>query len=231
MIGERVPLELAVPLCRLSSGGNNQIAVHPLKRSEMMNRLRLSVLLAMGLVSGTIWGDDQEPLLPSNVDSTDVAMTTIRGGIKTKAGRPIVRVNVSLESTDHKMGESFAVSALTDEKGEFRFDNIELGSYRVSAKKRGWESEEQLVTVQEDAADQEMAVAFVMELTYLNRLMANVRFGSLTYVVIFGLLVFVANFFIAPRPVLGVTVFGWFVVFLWLIRINLQHNTGRRCRA
>jgi len=126
-----------------------------------MNRLRLSVLLAMGLVSVTSWGADQKPLLPLNVASTDVTATTIRGGIKTKVGRPIVRVNVSLESRDHKMGELLAVTTMTDEKGEFRFDNIEPGSYRVSAEKQGWESEKQLVTVQEDAADEEMAVARV----------------------------------------------------------------------
>lgn len=193
-----------------------------------MNSSLPYVLLAMVLVSARAWGLDQEPQRTS--DSTvdkNVSTLTIRGKIETQFGKPIGRVQVKLESYGKRKVGSFLSTALSDENGKFQFENVEPGFYRVSARKNRWQSKELIFTILENDRD-EKRVTIQMELTPLYQTLAYVQFGSLTYVAFFGILIFVANFFIAPRPVSGVTYFAWLVCLLSLaiswIKVDWTHS-------
>lgn len=134
---------------------------------------------------------------------------TIRGRTTTEAGRPIRRVSVMIEAR--------GLSTKTNENGEFRFDGVSPGIFRIRAEKPGWVDAKQLMAVGPQQSEEEFDVTISMELTLLSQILARVQIGSITYVFLFGLLILAFNFLMAPEPTGGVTLAGWSVILASVI--------------
>ena len=134
---------------------------------------------------------------------------TILGTARTEHHQPIRRVEVTIEPTEPEIAGAGAISASTDKEGKFRFDDVEPGNYLLKARKRGWGKTEIPLAVSAGDARGELQVDLVMNLTLLSRVVARVQLGILVYVVLFGLLALVTNYWIAAEPSGEVTVVGW----------------------
>ena len=134
---------------------------------------------------------------------------TIRGSTRNQGGQPIRRVEVTIEPRGPGVPETGLISTTTGEDGEFLFAGVKPGTYVVRARKRAWIDVEQPITVAEEDAGGELEVELVMKLTLLSRLVTRVQLGILVYVLIFGLLVLVTNYWIVSEPSGEVTIAGW----------------------
>jgi len=134
---------------------------------------------------------------------------TIYGSTRNQSGQPICRVEVAVEPRGPGVPETGLIATTTDEDGEFLFAGVKPGTYVVRARKRAWIDAEEPITVAQKNAEGELEVDLVMELTLLSRLVARVQFGILVYVLIFGLLVLVTNYWIVSEPSGEVSVAGW----------------------
>lgn len=162
----------------------------PIRKRAKLPRVALAVLAML--------------LLPSALRAA-----TIRGSTRNQGGQPIRRVEVIIEPRGSGVPETGLISTTTGEDGEFLFAGVKPGTYVVRARKRAWIDVEEPITVAQNSADDELEVDFVMELTLLSRLVARVQLGILVYVLIFGLLVLVTNYWIVSEPSGEVSVAGW----------------------
>ncbi|MHC4402404.1 MAG: carboxypeptidase-like regulatory domain-containing protein [Planctomycetota bacterium] len=148
------------------------------------------------------------PLLGTLCFCTTASAATIRGRVTNDDRQPIRRVAVTLESS-----ASGTDTVTTNEKGRFRFENVEPGSYHLRVEKPRLVSEKLRVYVSEENADAEQEVNVVMRLTVLWQLLAHFQVGLLIYAGLFGLLVIGFNLWVVPEPSREVTVVGWGFIF------------------
>jgi outer membrane receptor protein involved in Fe transport len=73
---------------------------------------------------------------------------TVRGLVHDPQHRPIAGATVSLT----EVGSDFTRKTITDQNGEFRFDNVTIGNYDVSVARDGFESAIQRISVISDSA-------------------------------------------------------------------------------
>jgi hypothetical protein len=157
-------------------------------------------------------------LLLISLTNSELIAATIRGKIETQENLPIARVTVALHSRDLGPNVPPISSVTTAADGTFQLQDIPPATYRLVAQKPGWVDAEITVAVSADQADGEVEVRLPMDLTLRSQVVARLRMGILAYVLVLGLLVLVANYWVAPVPSREVTVFGWvFVVASVLI--------------
>ncbi len=138
---------------------------------------------------------------------------TIYGSVADEGQKPIRRVTVTLHAAGAAPQAVGLRSTTTDEEGLFRFDDVQPGSYVITAEKKRWVTTEKRAFISDEDPQGELRVDFRMSLTPLWRVLGNLQVGLLVYVVLFGLLVLAANMWIVPVPSREVSVIGWaFVV-------------------
>ena len=137
---------------------------------------------------------------------------TIEGNISTKRGTPINRVTVTMSAQGGGGHAAFAQSVVTGEDGNFSFLGVHPGSHLVSIRKHGWVYARRYVVVSEEATSDRIEADFVMELTLLYQVLANIQLSGLVYVLLFGMIVLAMNFSVAPEPSRGVTGVAWSIV-------------------
>ena len=122
---------------------------------------------------------------------------TLRGVVTDSSEAPIARVNVTLISSA-ETGVT-RVSTTTDVQGRFRFDDLAADTYRIVCVKKGWVRVERLWDATAMRSGEEGRVTLVMELTFFSQMVERIRLGVLAYVLVFGLLLLAANYWIAPQ--------------------------------
>ena len=122
------------------------------------------------------------------------------------AGRPISRVQITISPSDRY---GILARTSTDKQGHFQTTDLPPGHYIVSAHKGGWRPTQQVsdLTGQTDAEPK--SVSIVMQLTTFYLIAQKIRSGMLAYVLIFGLLLLAANYWIAPQPSREANIAGW----------------------
>jgi len=133
--------------------------------------------------------------------------STLTGIVTDKDHQPIARVRVTLKAAEAKSG--VLARTTTDRDGRFRVSSLVPGRYDVHLRKTGWVVLHATVTLASDTEVDEPPRSFVMTLTMYSRIAEHLRMSVLAYVLIFGLLLLVANYWIAPRPSREASVVGW----------------------
>jgi hypothetical protein len=138
---------------------------------------------------------------------------TIYGSVADEGQKPIRRVTLTLHTAGAAPQAVGLQSTTSDEEGLFRFDDVQPGSYVITAEKKRWVTTEKRVFISDEDAEGELAVDVMMRLTPLWRMLGSLQVGLLVYVALFGLVVLAANMWIVPVPSREVSVIGWaFVV-------------------
>jgi hypothetical protein len=75
---------------------------------------------------------------------------TVSGKVRTQTGKPIRRVQVSLES----VGGGVGATTETAQDGGFQFEGVAPGPYRLAVRKAGWNTVERRVEAAESGAGQ-----------------------------------------------------------------------------
>jgi len=137
---------------------------------------------------------------------------SITGQIRSDQDKPITKVKVTLHRAGAGRGSPEVAATETDSEGRFRFDFVKAGSYDLVVAKGGWAKVRQPVTLTDSDDAAERQINLQMQPSQLSKIIAVIHTGSLTYLAIFGLVILLVNFFIAPRPMKAITVAGWAMV-------------------
>jgi hypothetical protein len=136
----------------------------------------------------------------------------LRGRVQSDSGNPISAVKILVKRTLSPQGGSVTRETTSDGDGRFVLNGLDQGTYLVVTEKQGWYSERIHAAVRDLAGDTPAELRVTLRMTPLYLLLTRLQFGSTLYLMLFGLLVFVFNFYMVPEPARGVTVFGWVVV-------------------
>lgn len=148
-------------------------------------------------------------LVPLQLAVLETRAATVAGRVATRSDEPIVRAKVALSTTSLDGPRRTTREAETDGEGRFRFEDTEPGDYRLVVTKSGWRDDARAVNVSEQQVDREIELTVVLDPTWQRRVAVLIRLGVLVYVMIFGLLVFITNYWIAPVPSPGLSAIGW----------------------
>jgi len=150
----------------------------------------------------------------------------IRGRVESPQSLALGRVTVTVELMGAAGEDPFSASEQTDEQGRYVFENVPDGMFGLSAQKQGWLDAETVVSSTRPGVPERSGDVIVMELTPLYLLLTNLQFGGTLYVVLFGLLILIFNFYWVPEPSKGVAIAGWLVLALGIGVAN--YRTGLR---
>ena len=139
------------------------------------------------------------------------------GRIVNKDDLPISRVSVSLTPVGPTGSQVLTTS---DVNGRFELTDLDNTTYYLRVSKKGWIDNQLRVEVATDSSDATADIVVTMHLTTLSKVLASIQLGSLMYLLGFGIVVLIFNYFMVPEPSRGVAVTGFSIVGL-VVAISL----------
>lgn len=139
------------------------------------------------------------------------------GRIVNKDDLPISRVSVSLTPVGPTGRQVLTTS---DANGRFELTDLDNTTYYLRVSKNGWIDNQLRVEVTSDSSDANVDAVVTMRLTTQSKVLGSIQLGSLMYLLGFGIVVLIFNYFMVPEPSKGVAATGFTIVGL-VIAISL----------